>query len=122
MKRTLACILLVMPLALGACGSGSSEQEAQSANTFDVEAKDHYFEPKEISAEAGRVTFNIRNTGSEVHEFEIFKGKKLVDEVEDITPGLERDLTLTLAAGTYEYACKFEDHYERGMKGTLKVT
>jgi iron uptake system component EfeO len=117
MRRSLLA-LLIFPLAFGACASEPGER---SANTHDVEAKDHFFEPKEIRAQPGSMTFRVRNTGTEIHEFEIFEGPKLVDEVEDITPGLERTLTVTLKAGTYEYACKFDDHYERGMKGTLKV-
>jgi iron uptake system component EfeO len=116
--RRVAAIFLALLFA-GACAQSSSES---SGGAIEVKARDFAFDPDSIPAEAGRLTFRVRNTGHELHEFEIFRGRKLVDEVEDITPGLERSLTVTLEPGTYEYACKVEDHYERGMKGTLKVT
>ena len=59
--------------------------------------------PEDLAVEAGEVTFAIRNMGNEIHEFEVFDGENLLDEVEDITPGLTRELTMTLESGTYEY-------------------
>lgn len=120
MKRTLVGIALVA-VGFGVTGCGSDTTPEASEGVTQIEAKDFAFVPDTVTVEAGEVTFSIPNTGNEIHEFEVFKGKKLLDEVEDITPGLTRDLTMTLETGTYEYACKFEDHYERGMKGTLKV-
>jgi iron uptake system component EfeO len=120
MRRTLVGLaVLGMFVTAGACAGSPGDSPA---GAIEVEAKDHMFVPDELEAESGSLSFSIRNTGDAVHEFEIFEGKKLVDEVEDITPGLTRTLTVTLEPGTYEFACKFADHYERGMNGTLKVT
>jgi iron uptake system component EfeO len=118
-KTLVGIVLLGMTLAVTGCASDSNQAEE---GVIEVEAVDHKFVPDELDAEAGSISFAIRNTGQEIHEFEVFEGKKLIDEVEDISPGLTRELTVSLEAGTYEYACKFEDHYERGMKGTLTVT
>jgi uncharacterized cupredoxin-like copper-binding protein len=68
------------------------------------------------------VTFSVKNAGSEEHEFEIFKGETVVDEVEAIVPGLTKGLTLTLVAGDYTFVCKLNGHDQLGMKGTLTVT
>jgi iron uptake system component EfeO len=112
----------VVAFAVGLVAVGCA-QSADSGNgrRTQVEADDFSFEPSTLRVDPGRHTFVVRNVGKEIHEFEIFEGKKLVDEVEDISPGLTRELTVSLAKGTYEFACKFEDHYERGMKGSLRV-
>jgi uncharacterized cupredoxin-like copper-binding protein len=71
---------------------------------------------------AGEVTFAVRNAGTVEHEFEIFKGAQVVDEVEGLVPGLTKSLTVTLAAGEYTFMCKLSGHDQLGMKGTLTVT
>jgi iron uptake system component EfeO len=87
-----------------------------------VEAKDFQFTPSSLSVPAGSVTFSIRNAGSQEHEFEVFKGDQVVDEVEGIVPGLTRQATMTLEAGDYTFLCKLNGHDQLGMKGTLTVT
>ena len=71
---------------------------------------------------AGEVTFRVRNAATEEHEFEIFQGETVVDEIEGLVPGLTKDLTVTLAAGDYTFMCKLNGHDQLGMKGTLTVT
>ena len=71
---------------------------------------------------AGAVTFAVHNVGNEEHEFEIFQGDTVKDEIEGIVPGLTKNLTVTLAAGDYTFMCKLNGHDQLGMKGTLTVT
>lgn len=92
------------------------------AGTYAVEAKNYSFTPSTISVPAGEVTFQITNAGTEEHEFEIFKGDTVVDEVEGLVPGLTKDLTVTLAAGDYQFKCLLNGHDQLGMTGTLTVT
>jgi iron uptake system component EfeO len=115
MKKT---ILIV--LALGLLAACSSSKKA--AVTVPVQAKEYAFEPATLSVAAGRVSFEVKNVGKEEHEFEIFQGATLIDEVEEITPGLTRTLTVDLKAGTYTYVCKEPGHEEKGQKGTLTVS
>jgi iron uptake system component EfeO len=96
----------------GAIGSGSP-------STVAVEVNDGAFTPSTITVPAGSVTFSVKNVGSIEHEFEIFKGDQVVDEVEGLVPGLARDLTVTLEPGQYTYECKLSGHEE---SGTLTVT
>jgi high-affinity iron transporter len=88
----------------------------------DVKASEFRFEPATISVHAGEVTFHVTNVGEAEHEFEILKGEQTVSEIEGLVPGLQRDLTVSLAAGEYMYACRLPGHFEQGMKGTLSVT
>ena len=68
------------------------------------------------------MTFQITNRGAETHEFEIFKGDTVVDEVEDIVPGITRTLTVPLEAGSYTFVCALNGHDVIGMKGSLTIT
>ncbi|MES1239737.1 MAG: cupredoxin domain-containing protein, partial [Chloroflexota bacterium] len=79
------------------------------------------FTPSTLSVAAGKVTFSVRNAGGEEHEFEIFKGEKVIEEIEGIVPGLTKELTVTLEAGDYTFVCKLNGHDLAGMKGTLTV-
>ena len=59
-----------------------------------------------ISA-AGKTTFRITNDGSKVTEVYVYAaGDRVVTERENIGPGTSADLTVSLAAGAYELACK----------------
>ena len=60
--------------------------------------------------------------GTQEHEFEIFKGDTVVDEIEGLLPTLTLDLAVTLEPGEYTYVCKLNGHDSLGMKGTLTVT
>lgn len=112
--------MLLVLLAVGLSAAGCSGNKA--GTVADVVAKEYAFEPGTMTVAAGTIDFKVKNIGKEGHEFEIFSGDTLVDEVEDISPGLTRTLTATLQPGTYTYVCKEAGHEEKGMKGTLTVT
>ncbi len=125
----LASLCLLGAVAIAACGGPGASSGASAApptpvpsGTVAVEAKEYSFTPSTISVPAGTVTFSVKNAGNEEHEFEIFKGETVVDEVEGLVPGLTKGLTITLAAGDYTFACKLNGHDQLGMKGTLTVT
>lgn len=109
--------------AVAACSGGTrpGASAAPSAAVVEVMARDYAFDPSAISVASGPVTFRVENAGAEEHEFEIFRGDVVVDEIEGLVPGLTRELTVTLAAGEYTFVCKLADHQQRGMKGTLTV-
>jgi iron uptake system component EfeO len=117
--------ILVTAFAAG-CGGGAAASAgpptAVPSGVIAVEAKEYQFTPSTITVPAGSVTFAIRNAGTQEHEFEVFKGDQVVDEVEGIVPGLAKNATMTLAAGEYTFMCKLNGHDQLGMKGTLVVT
>jgi len=124
-RASLAALALVA-LVIAACGGGGPASARPAtplpSGVIAVEAKEYAFTPSTISVPAGSVTFSIRNAGTQEHEFEVFKGDQVVDEVEGIVPGLTRNATMTLAAGEYTFMCKLNGHDQLGMKGTLTVT
>ena len=60
--------------------------------------------------DAGPITFELTNSGSDVNEFEILAEDKLriVGEKENITPGQTASYVAQLEPGTYYTACKFQ--------------
>ena len=61
--------------------------------------------PTALDVEAGRVTFEIVNRSSRVLEWEILDGVMVVDERENIAPGLSQRLTTRLEPGIYAITC-----------------
>ena len=117
--------ILGIALAVAACGgtpSSSGPAASLPEGTIAVEAKEYSFTPSTITVPAGNVTFSVHNVGSQEHEFEIFQGDTVVDEVEKLVPGLTKDLTVPLQAGEYTFKCLLSGHDQLGMTGTLTVT
>jgi iron uptake system component EfeO len=90
--------------------------------TIAVTASEFTFSPSAVTTRAGNTTFVVTNAGIAEHEFEILKGDQVVDEVEGLVPGITREISVDLAAGSYTYVCRLSGHEEAGMKGTLTVT
>src|SRR6187399_337798 len=62
--------------------------------------------PAKLSVKAGSNTFKVTNSGSgDVSEFEILSGDRIVGEVENVAPGLNKSFSLTLKPGTYTTYC-----------------
>jgi iron uptake system component EfeO len=118
--------LATVALVIAACGGGTGGSAAPATplppGVFAVEAREYQFTPSTLTVPAGSVTFSVKNAGTEEHEFEIFEGETVVDEIEGLVPGLTKDLTVTLEAGAYTFMCKLNGHDQLGMKGTLTVT
>ena len=59
-------------------------------------------------APSGTITFKVQNTGDEVTEFYLLgeDGLRVVGEVENVGPGLTRDLVVQARPGTTSPACK----------------
>jgi uncharacterized cupredoxin-like copper-binding protein len=107
-----------------ACGGGTASTGPAApvpSGVIAVEAKEYAFTPSAITVAAGSVRFSVKNAGTQEHEFEVFKGDQVIDEIEGIVPGLTKDATMTLPAGEYTFVCKLNGHDQLGMKGTLTV-
>lgn len=105
-RRTTSALALlaIAPFALAACTSKSTAD----AEAITVTATDSTCDISGNSAETGNTTFSITNNGSKVTEFYVFgAGDRVMGEVENVGPGLTRQLIVNLAeAGTYHTACK----------------
>lgn len=121
---SVATLAVAAALVLAACGSAATTDRPvpSAATTIEVTADEYAFTPTALEAPAGPIAFHVTNAGNEEHEFEIFKGEQVVDEVEGLVPGLDRTLVVTLEPGDYTFACLLAGHNSLGMTGTLTVT
>lgn len=78
--------------------------------------------PKDVTAAAGEITFNVVNKGTVEHNFVVEDAKgKVLKEVDAILPGKTMQVKVTLKAGKYTIVCTVPGHREAGMVGTLTV-
>ena len=115
--RALVAIALALPL-LAACSSSGGGSEATGGDKIAVTVNDEGCTPATIEAPAGTIVFAVTNGGTEAGEFEVIEGTQVLDEVENIVPGVTQDMTIDLEAGTYELICYLDD----SPRGTLTVT
>lgn len=107
--------------------AGAASPAAGAAQTIEIRAgerssSEYFFEPKELTAQAGKITFSLTNGGPErPHTFVVRQNGAEVGRVDRTEPGQNRQVEMTLAAGTYEFMCALPGHADRGQKGTLTV-
>jgi iron uptake system component EfeO len=111
-------------LALAACGGGDSSSAGSDGGADDiaVAATDEACDVASSDLEAGVHQFTVTNTGSKVTEFYVYAdGDRVMGEVENIAPGVARDLRVELPAGDYEATCK-PGMVGDGIRSDLVVT
>lgn len=137
---TLAMVALILP----ACNGGGPTASSISLNEFAITASPS-------SGAAGTVTFEISNSGEQIHEFVVIRtdlgagelpvgedgsvveddeGLETIDEIDIVEPGSSETLEVELAAGSYVLICNILDvvddeptsHYELGMRTSFEVT
>ena len=108
----LVAALLAAP-ALSACTQNATTTTAKDNRSIAVTSTDDGCDLSTTEAPSGTLTFDVSNDGSKVTEFYLYGdgGDRIAGEVENIGPGLSRQLTVSAPAGSYVAACK------PGMKG-----
>jgi iron uptake system component EfeO len=100
---------LALP-TLAACTDNSSSAGSGSgdARTISVTSTDDSCELSTDKAPAGNLVYKVKNQGDKVTEFYLYgeDGLRIVGEVENVGPGLSRDLVINVPAGKYVPACK----------------
>jgi uncharacterized cupredoxin-like copper-binding protein len=122
----------------------ASAQPAQQASTRMTLTLSEYSIMNEVpSVPAGDVTFDVVNTGEEVHEIVVYKSDKdakalpmsatnkdevdedavgeFIGSFEEVQPATGANGTLVLAPGHYILLCNLSKHYGLGMVSTLDV-
>jgi uncharacterized cupredoxin-like copper-binding protein len=90
-----------------------------SANTtVQVTMVDYGFQLSQATIPSGHVTFVIKNTGSDVHNFDV----NGVKSGTILSPGQSETWTVALPPGQYLYTCDVPFHVDKGMTGTFQVT
>lgn len=153
-NRGLLTLLLtaVALSSVAAVGCGDDDDGDQGAATTapttaaetTITMGDFFFDPKDVTAEAGTVTISAPNEGKVVHELVVFKsdadpaslpvsggeidedalakeGSELVSEIEDVEPGATKEGSFDFTAGKYVMFCNLPGHYEQGMYGSVTV-
>lgn len=117
--RALPAVALVATLALAGC---TENRPAGDARTLSVRSTDNACTLSATTAPSGTLTFDVTNAGSQVTEFYLLgaDGLRIVGEVENIGPGLARQLVLSAPAGDYHAACK-PGMVGDGIRTTFKV-
>jgi iron uptake system component EfeO len=110
-RTTRVAVLATAAAALAACTSTappSGGDAAAGGGPIAVTAADDSCEVAAAEAAAGTITFSVRNTGSKITEFYLYgTGDRIMGEVENIGPGLTRDLIVEVPdGGPYTTACK----------------
>lgn len=103
-------VVAVAAMLLTGC-TDNTKTNAAAASSSDgvITVSESETECKVGAAEApsGQVTFRITNTGSKVNEFELLAadGLRILGELENIGPGVTRDLQMQVEPGDYQVAC-----------------
>jgi iron uptake system component EfeO len=115
---------LAAALTLAACGGGSDTGSAtgDAGDDIAVAAGDDSCDVAKADLDAGTHRFTVTNGGSKVTEFYVYAdGDRVMGEVENIAPGVARELLVQLPAGDYETACK-PGMIGDGIRSTLTVS
>ena len=108
--------------ATAACGGSPSTDPAPAGGPVTVKASDTTCEVARTTLDAGTSVFAVTNNGNKVTEFYVYAaGDRVMGEVENIAPGLSRELHVELPAGTYEAACK-PGMIGKGIRNALTVS
>ena len=109
---TAACALALAgttsACSLTESNSSSASGSAASSGTVNVASSATSCEMTATKAPSGNVVFKVKNTGTEVTEFYFYAadGLRIVGEIENVGPGISRDLVVRAAPGKYVAACK----------------
>ncbi len=134
-QKIMPANLLIMSIAViglivatTACGGGGGSQSTATGKPVSVTEKSFVITVNgtelhngngDATVPTGMVTFEVKNVGTISHAFEI-QGNGIDERTATIDPGKSVNLTVKLAAGTYEVFCPIPGHKAAGMDG--KVT
>lgn len=125
-------------------GATTGADTGTTAGALTIKMGDFFFDPKDVTTEAGSVTISAPNEGQTEHELVLFKsdadpaslpvsggdideealeeqGAEETGEIEDVPPGQTKEGSFDLTAGKYVMFCNLPAHYEQGMYGSVTV-
>ena len=107
-----SCLVLGLPLLAGCTDNTPTGDSGATASAnpraLTVQATDSECKLSSTSAPSGTLTFAVTNGGTKVTEFYLYgeDGKRIIGEVENVGPGITRELVLKVEPGSYITACK----------------
>ncbi|MDO5745168.1 MAG: iron uptake system protein EfeO [Micrococcaceae bacterium] len=95
-------------VAMGLTGCTTNTPQADGDGSIQVTSTADACTLSSSTAPGGTVKFTVKNEGSQVTEFYLLAqdGLRIIGEVENIGPGLSRDLVVMAPEGEYITACK----------------
>ncbi|WP_152044812.1 iron uptake system protein EfeO [Aureimonas psammosilenae] len=113
-----ACLMLAGGAAFAFASMRAGAAKDDGGNAVTVTLRDGRCEPNALSVPAGRAQFRIVNATTRAVEWEILDGVMVVEERENIAPGLSQTLGAKLRPGGYAITCGLLSN----PRGTLTVT
>ena len=107
-----SCAVIALPLLAGCTDNAPSGTSGATASAnprvLTVQATDSECRLSATSAPSSTLTFAVTNGGTKVTEFYLYgeDGKRIIGEVENVGPGITRELVLKVEPGSYITACK----------------
>ncbi len=109
-RHFLPVVALLCAPVLAACTENvdSSQSSVDDPRALSVNSSADACEISATEAPAGTISFDVTNSGSEITEFYLLgeDGLRIVGEVENVGPGINRQLVVAAPAGKYVTACK----------------
>ena len=108
LHRKLAVVALLGLPVLAGCTANAAPSASGDPRALSVQSTDTGCVVSATDAPSGNLRFSVTNAGTKVTEFYLLAsdGLRILGEVENIGPGLARDLVLTVPPGSYFTACK----------------
>jgi iron uptake system component EfeO len=122
-RRATAVGAVLLLAALTGCAKETpAAAPGDTTGPVAVKATDSECSLSRADVKSGTSTFSVANNGSKVTEFYVYaEGDRVMGEVENIGPGLKRDLIVELPTGKYQAVCK-PGMVGDGIRGDLNVT
>jgi plastocyanin len=121
--RTTALASAALTAALAAAVPAASGDPLDAVTAVGVSEREFRITPYRRAVETGRVRFNVRNFGEDVHDLVVVapSGRRL-GSTGEIKAGRQGVLEVRLKKpGTYRLLCTQGDHARRGMNTRLVV-
>ncbi len=137
MMKRISIVLLVTLFTMVSC-SQAMEPLPSDVNVI-VDVKEYSITVSVASIKAGTVKFGVRNNGTMVHDFDLYKTDLpldklpvdissakvkmdgLVKQMINIAANRSTTLTADLTPGRYVIICNVAGHYQLSMRAELKV-
>ena len=129
--------LFALTLVASACSQGM-EPLPSDVNVI-VDMKEYAITLSVTTIKPGTIKFGIRNNGTMVHDFDLYKTDLPIDQLPvdtgsakvkmdglvkqmiNIAPNRSKTLSADLAAGRYVIVCNVAGHYQLKMRAELQV-
>jgi iron uptake system component EfeO len=104
--KRLPVLVAALGAALGLAACGGGDDSKGGGGKIAIRLTDKGCMPARLTVPAGWTTFAITNQGTtKATEFEVLKGSRVLAEKENVTEGIDAEVSLDLAPGRYSTFC-----------------